>query len=407
VRRRSRTLLEWPWALVPVGCSVFCLSALVYFHLYQESLAVQSVAQVVVAGIYRTFGFAPSALFCFLLLLWSSLWLFAGRIERPLARLCYLAGMAVMLGVLFNLGSGTVLPALHKGELGALLAGRLVDLFGYYPTLVVVLPVTLASILLATDFFFSERIERWRQAQLLARQSQSRAAAQAPDVGVEPEAAELLRSLGDANPVAVAGSPPVAAAPEAAVVGADDEVDVQPAEERVEPARFRSQRPSAYDRRHAVHAVEDEWVPAAPDAQEIENPETGLAEPLDGEPAPPAAGAPAFAAPIVGDPAAQVPPADAALVAAVEAGPVVPIPRPELPPRDAGVQQQLFQPAIDEALLAEAVELVTAWRRASATLLQRRLRIDYALACQVLAILATRGVIELEADAAHGRVRES
>lgn len=441
VPRRSRSVLEWPWALVPVCCSAFLLTALAYYHLYHEVLAVQTVAQVVVAGCYRTFGFAPSVLFAFVLLVWSSLWVFAGRIERPLARLCHIAGMAIMLGVLFNLGSGPlgggsawagggaggVAPALHKGELGALLAGRMVDLFGYYPTLLLVVPVTLASILLATDFFFSERIELWRQRRQPAEQ------------GVEAEAAEVLRSLGGVEETAALVAEPTAqdaaapslrmAAPRPAATegatGTDEGVDVQPAEDPVEPARYPGVRQSAYERRQAARVAEEEWVPAAPDAQEIDNPETALALPLDGEAGAVEAAAVPTVAPTVEQPTSSEPvpmpeppaaaadsvaeavAADDVVAATVAMPPVVPIPRPETLAREPKVQQQLFQPAIDEALLADAVELVTSWRRASATLLQRRLRIDYALACQVLAILATRGVIELEADAAHGRVRES
>jgi hypothetical protein len=81
--------------------------------------------------------------------------------------------------------------------------------------------------------------------------------------------------------------------------------------------------------------------------------------------------------------------------------PTVTIPRPAEPVR----QRRLFRdPSIDEALVQEATELVLESGRASATHLQRRLRIDYELAKELLGILAQRGLIELEAGAAQGRI---
>ena len=47
---------------------------------------------------------------------------------------------------------------------------------------------------------------------------------------------------------------------------------------------------------------------------------------------------------------------------------------------------------------------MTGSRRASATFLQRKLHIDYALAVDVLAELAARGVVAIEGDATQGRV---
>jgi len=74
-------------------------------------------------------------------------------------------------------------------------------------------------------------------------------------------------------------------------------------------------------------------------------------------------------------------------------------------PGQAAVRQQrLFGAGLDEALVAEATETVTSWGRASATFLQRKLRIDYELACQLMVELGARGVVELEADASRGRV---
>jgi len=67
-------------------------------------------------------------------------------------------------------------------------------------------------------------------------------------------------------------------------------------------------------------------------------------------------------------------------------------------------QQKLFGTGVDEGLVQEAIELASGQSRVTATLLQRRLRIDYQQAMDVLAQLGARGVVELEADASQGRV---
>lgn len=94
---------------------------------------------------------------------------------------------------------------------------------------------------------------------------------------------------------------------------------------------------------------------------------------------------------------------------AVDSAAQVAIPRPAAPvdaplptpPRTAGEreqpaasrrQQQLFSPGLEAGLVAEAVELVQgSRRRVTASLLQRKLRIDYELAAEVLAELERRG----------------
>jgi hypothetical protein len=81
--------------------------------------------------------------------------------------------------------------------------------------------------------------------------------------------------------------------------------------------------------------------------------------------------------------------------------PVMSIPRPAEPPR----QMSLFGASMDESLLREALEICESSRRASATLLQRKLRIDYEQACVVLAQLAQRGMVELEEDGTQARMR--
>lgn len=486
----TRTAAEWLWALLPIGGSVFCLSALVYYHLHHDELAVASTLQVLIAGLYRFLGFAPAFLFFLLLLSWSSIWFVVGRIDRPMGRLLRLAAMTVMLGVLMNLGESGAEPAFRKGELGAWLAEHMVASFGYYPSLVMVWAVTFGALLLATDYFFSEYFERLRPSEAPA------------DDGVEAAVTDHLKQLatvpGPASSEvlpdpAVADAAPNHAAPPVAVVADDAEVVVEPdVDVPIEPAAYRPRRRSYFERRQSETAsesgpgrVDESWVPTGPDAQEIENPEIGAGvvppadesageavavdvgaqfhapvavpepEPVDegmaetvAEAVVEAVAAPELApppAPVVPDsPAAEPaaveafadeaeqaaaiePPAiepEVAAEASVDDEPIVPIPRPEVVPervrqervvaaprepelprdREAVRQQVLFGPNLDDALVAEAVEVVTTWRRASATFLQRKLRIDYELACRVLAELGRRGIVELEADATHGRV---
>lgn len=104
------------------------------------------------------------------------------------------------------------------------------------------------------------------------------------------------------------------------------------------------------------------------------------------------------------------PAAEAAAAESPADEPLVAIPRPDVlvgrPPHvEPEVRQQdLFATRVDEALVQEAIDVVIGARRASVSFLQRKLRIDYDTASQVLAELASRGVIALEGDATQGRV---
>lgn len=99
--------------------------------------------------------------------------------------------------------------------------------------------------------------------------------------------------------------------------------------------------------------------------------------------------------------------AEPQVVAAAEPPPVVkapaeaavPIPRPAKPPAAAAATGRY--PA---ALVEDATALVVESGRASAALLQRKLRIDFDTALGLLAELSRLGVVELSADAVHGRV---
>lgn len=100
------------------------------------------------------------------------------------------------------------------------------------------------------------------------------------------------------------------------------------------------------------------------------------------------------AAPAAEEPVPTV--VDAAYVEPVAAAEhSVAIPRPE-PATSGGV--------VDDDLVREAIELVTTTRRANTVFLQRKLRVDYDMAAAVLAELAARGIVALDAEATHGRV---
>ena len=80
--------------------------------------------------------------------------------------------------------------------------------------------------------------------------------------------------------------------------------------------------------------------------------------------------------------------------------PVVTIPRPA-----EGVRQQrLFAGGIDEAMVEDAIDVVTRSGRASANFLQRKLRVDYEQSVELLLALKERGVIELGEGETQGRV---
>lgn len=502
--RPSRTVAEWLWPFLPMGVSAFSLSALVYYHLRQNVFEVRSPLQQFYAGIYRTVGFAPAVMFFGLAILWSTIWLAVGRLDRPASRLLRLVAMAVMLGVFLNLGDGGVSPAVHKGALGAWFAETLVGAFGYWPSLLLVWAITFASLLLATDFFFHESFERLR------------VPPQPKEAGVEAVVTDHLRGLagfapsGPGTAAAVPGPavPPAAAVdePPAVATPAAPSEPAEPVVRRRSYAERRAEREARSWRRPA----DEDWVPEAPENQEIDNPETPASasapESVGGAGSDGAEAAPDLALPaadpelqgedVPSEPAAEPEPAPEAWAAApapsepapslrhqpivfpdevvplpppaadrfvderelrdepeafesepaepepatepqAEAGaepeaepepepepeevtardrgdvePIVAIPRPEppaapdfaAPAEPPARQQQLFGSQLDEALVQEAIEIVTGSRRASVTFLQRRLRIDYALASEILAELAARGVVELEGDATQGRV---
>ncbi|MGK0263668.1 MAG: hypothetical protein ACI8UD_002320, partial [Planctomycetota bacterium] len=180
--RDSRTVAEWLWPLMAGGVALFAISALVYFHIVKPEPA--SFLQHTIARVYEWFGLAPSVVFFLMVFAWSSIWAVTGILERPLARLGRLLIMALMVGVFLNLGSGGVSSDVHTGAFGAWIASRLVIGIGYVFSIVLVGPAMFASLMLATDWFFSEWFERDRKTTNF-------------ETGVEPGVTDHLRSLSE------------------------------------------------------------------------------------------------------------------------------------------------------------------------------------------------------------------
>jgi hypothetical protein len=96
--------------------------------------------------------------------------------------------------------------------------------------------------------------------------------------------------------------------------------------------------------------------------------------------------------------------ADGSIVSIPRSGQVAPVSLPTPPAvvgereTAASKQQKLFASRVAEDLLLEAMDLVSRSRRTTATLLQRKLRIDYELAVEVLEELMNRGLLAGDED---------
>lgn len=177
---------RWHWALplCPIAASMFCLSALVYYHtVLQGTGEAWGFFQGVVVGLYRWVGFVPTFMFWLLVFAWCSVWFVTGRFERAWTRLGWMAAFAVSLAVLVNLGTDGLAPPPHAGVIGTFLAVRLVSVLGVVFSALLALGAALASLFLATDFLF------YRYFEAMAR------GRGASEQGVEPEAAEAFREL--------------------------------------------------------------------------------------------------------------------------------------------------------------------------------------------------------------------
>lgn len=511
----ARTVADWMWPFLLGGGALFSISALFYYHFNRVALEPRSFLQVAFAGLYDNFGWAPTVVFFLLVFAWSLIWFVTGVLERPVSRLVRLLVMAVMLGVFLNLGDGGVVREPHKGAFGAWLAGRLVSAIGYLPSLAVVLFTTFASLLLATDWFFSDWFDRSRRPEDAEK-------------GVEEEVTEHLRALADeslsASEGAVAVAPEESAVPEAfaleaadagradlfevAAQGADaddgdgdgegegegddadedtgqegddqaagEEEEVQageslvvldPSEREPDEIQLEVEAPviASLDAMSEVADDEEEFDDEETDDEEIDEEidDEEIDEEIDEEVDEEEIGDEEVddawcedeqegdaednedAAEVEADDSYEGDEDDEALAedalveasgeaeaaaeddldvasAEVEADPIaeegeeravepadaVAIPRPEAPvpgappsppgvatQEDRGRQQNLFGVGVDEGLVQEARELLSSGRRPSASLLQRKLRIDYDLAQELLRELVARGLLAAE-----------
>ncbi len=228
---RGQGAWRWHWALplCPIAASMFCLSALVYYHtVLQGTGEAWGFFQGAVVGMYRWMGFVPTFMFWLLMFAWCSVWFVTGRFERPWARIGWMTTFALSLALVVNLGTDGVAPPPHAGIVGTFLAVRLVSVFGVVFSALLALGAALATLFLATDFLF------YRHFEALARGR----GAPAVESGVEPEATDAFRELafagiyGEQARVSAEGAP----APRKRIVLEDESVAGFAAAQAVDPA---------------------------------------------------------------------------------------------------------------------------------------------------------------------------
>ncbi|MFY7948191.1 MAG: hypothetical protein ACOVRP_03155, partial [Gemmatimonas sp.] len=291
------TVAERMWQFLPAGLSVLSLSALVYYHLQLRQGPVEptSALQYLYANLYAALGLAPAVMFFVLVAAWSVIWSVRGVLERPLSKLVRLLAMTLMIGIWVNLGDGGVAPALHKGAIGAWFAEALHGSFGYWPSLLLVGAMTIASVMLATDFLFADLFEQIR----------ADASRRTTELGVEPQASEHLKGLASPStspsvlpplrteppPIVAANEDPSAAFAEAIAAAARAAAPPPPPGARAGAAAvgdaeahgaeaddadggFSSLRPTTYEERRRLREArrwgriqDDGWVPTSPESQ--------------------------------------------------------------------------------------------------------------------------------------------
>ena len=175
--------------LLPIATAVFCLSGLAFYHVELSGTgASEGLFQAVLVGLYEFLGFVPAFMLFLMILSWSSIWFISGSIADPVGRLGRMLLLTLSLAVLVNLKPEFGTPEAHSGIIGHFLAVRLQSIFGYTLSTLLVAPLALVTLLLATDFFF------YRYFETLGTQDAG-AAGPAPEGGVETEVTETLKSL--------------------------------------------------------------------------------------------------------------------------------------------------------------------------------------------------------------------
>src|SRR5262245_54675622 len=186
----------WLWPLVPVAVAAFSLSALVAYHVRADGrLGERSLPQAAIIGLYEFLGFVPSFLFFLLVLAWSTIWLVTGKLERPGTRVVRLLGLTLALAIWVNLRADTGEPLPHSGALGTWIGGRMVSALGTVLSTLLVAPLTLVSLLLATDYFFISYFEGLGNRGGDERGRAARRTAEAPEAGVEIDVTEHFKGL--------------------------------------------------------------------------------------------------------------------------------------------------------------------------------------------------------------------
>lgn len=440
----------WALPLGPVALCAFLLAAMITYRV-QGAVAdgTEFSLRTLLVGLYESFGFEPMIMVCVLALAWSSIWFLTGRIERPLGRMLKIAALGLCLAILVNLRADGA-ASIASGEIGSFLAGRMSATLTPALSIVLVGAASIASLLLATDFFFYGHFDR------LARRSASRASAAA---AVEPEAVAAFEDLRlevpevqpapgrvrsrsrrrDADAARGEDRAAAVAAEESDDLGeyqpiewseevpGEDEVDgeilldgeldavIDESDEEFEAdadADAEGEELGGDDLREAElddtqleHAEEDDAADAIEfdeiDSDERESDERDVDE---------VEGSAAVDHTELDDEPDATEDLEAELDNAAEPVHAIPRPAPASAAPDGEADDALADDAradgapADDALLADAEALVLEYRRASANFLKRRLRVSTDEAMSLLHRLAARGVVECEAGAAHGRV---
>jgi hypothetical protein len=249
--------LSWAVPLVPIAFAGFFLSALTYYRVRGPAGDEHGLAGVV-AALYRFLGFEPAFMFWLLVMAWGSIWFITGRLDRLGGRLARIAGLTLCLAILINLRPGSDAVG-DNGVLGEFLAQRMQSAFGSSVSTILIAVAALASLLLATDFFFYRHFEGLTRS----------AVGDAVDDGVEPAAVEALKGL-RLEPAAATPRP---RPPRAAAVSLDVDLPVLADEEGTDSgdAGIRRWYPGDDDELDLVALGEDRSATAMPTGADVPN----------------------------------------------------------------------------------------------------------------------------------------